>query len=268
MIRRSAFLAVTAAVVVSAPHAARGAAVSVGFDGRTTIPVVRARAGGRELLMAFDTASPNSVLAAALAGGPASVLSGVTIGGAALRDHPLTIGPLDRWNALVGFALDGVLGYEAFRDQAVTIDYRRGRLVFPDTYPEGEGTAITWLRYDERSPQLITFGELSVDGFPAVAVLDTMMSKIAVIFEGKIADLAIDNDLRARPYDYAGEALKPGRVGSIRLGTTTLAASVHLYSADARANVPATEIALIAGDALFAKRALTIDIPGSRLIVG
>lgn len=272
--RRSAFVAATSAAALFAPSAARAArtpSAGASLDGRTPIPVVRARAGARELLVAFDSAMPNSMLSiasAAALGIAGSTLAGLAIGTTPLRDHPLATGALDRWNALAGFALDGVLGYEAFRDQAVTIDYRNGRLGFPDEFPDGEVTPITWLRYADGRPQLLTFDDLAVDGFPVVAVLDTMMSKSAVIFAAKVPDLAIDNDLRARPYDYAGEGLRPGRVGSIRIGTTTLATRVTVYGADARADVPASAIALIAGDALFARRALTIDIPGSRLIVG
>jgi len=267
--RRSAFVAVTTGALVAGPRAARAANAGAPFDGRTRIPVVRARAAGRDLVLAFDTGSPQSTLSQQAAGalGLGGALAGVTVAGTDLRAHPAVAGDLGKWNALAGFALDGVLGYEAFRDRVVTLDYRTGRLTFPDALPDGETTTITWLRYDDRSPQLVTFGDVTVDGFPAVAQLDTMMSKTAVIFETKLPDLAIDNDLRAPSYEYAGEVLRPGRIGSVRLGTTTLAASVHVYSADARAHVPATEISLIAGVALFARRALTLDFPGARLIV-
>jgi hypothetical protein len=267
--RRSAFVAGTAGALVAGPRAARGAPAGAPFDGRTRIPVVRARAAGRDLLFAFDTGSSQSALSQQTAGalGFAGTLAGITVAERQLHAHPAVAGDLGKWNAQVGFALDGVLGYEAFRDSVVTLDYRSGRLTFPDTLPDGETTTITWLRYDDGSPPLVTFADVTVDGFPAVAQLDTMMSKIAVIFETKFPDLAIDNDPRAPAYEYAGEQLRPGRIGSVRLGTTTLAASAHVYSADARAHVPATEISLVAGDALFARRALTLDFPGSRLIV-
>ena len=268
--RRAAFVATAAAAAVLPARTARAAPTGLTFDPRTTIPVVRARAFGREVIFAIDTGSAISVLSPPIADSlnlTAQTLPGVFLGGVALREHPMAIAQLPRWDALTGFLLDGVLGYEAFRDRAVTLDYRTGRLTFPELLPDGETTAITWLRYDDRPTPLVTFGDLKVDGFPAVAQLDTMMTKTAIVFETKLPDLAIDNDPRAPAYEYAGEPLRPGRIGSIRLGTTTLAASVHVYAADARAHVPVTEISLIAGIGLFARRALTIDIPNARLIV-
>jgi hypothetical protein len=268
--RRSAFVAGTAGALLAGPRAASAAIPGAGLDGRTAVPVLRASAGRRALVVALDTGSANSTLSPASAAAlslTGTTLRGVSIGGATLRDHPLAIAPLARWEAIAGFPLDGVLGYEAFRDRAVTLDYRNRRLTFPDILPDGEATAITWLRYDDRSSPLVTFGDVTIDGYPAVAQFDTMMTKTIVIFETKFPDLAIDNDQRAPAYAYAGEQLRPGRIGSVRLGTTTLLASVHVYSADAAANVPATEISLIAGDALF-RRAVTLDFPGSRLIVG
>jgi hypothetical protein len=268
--RRSAFVTLTAGALVAGPQAARAAIPVAGLDGRTAVPVVRARAGGRELVVAIDTGSANSTLSPASAAAlslTGTTLRGMSIGGAVLRDHPMAIAALARWEAVAGFPLDGVLGYEAFRDRAITLDFRNRRLTFPDVLPDGESTAITWLRYDDSSAPLVTFGDVTIDGFPGIAQFDTMMTKTIVIFETKFHDLAIDNDQRAQPYVYAGEQLRPGRIGSVRLGTTTIAASVHVYSADAAAHVPATGISLIAGDALFG-RAVTLDFPGSLLILG
>jgi hypothetical protein len=268
-VRRGAFVLTVAAALALRPRPVRGAVARLYFE-RAPVPVVKCRAGGRDLLLAIDTGSASSTISpqgAAAFGVSGAMLAGVTLGGTALRAHAVLVGDLGRWNTAAGFALDGALGYEAFRDRAVTFDWRAGVLSFPDLVPDGETAAVTWLRYDERSPQLITFDGLKVDGFPVAAQLDTMMSKTAVIFETKLPDLAIDNAPKAPLYDYAGAPLRGGRVGSLRLGTTTLAAGVTVYAADARAHVPAGDIAMIVGDALFARRALTLDVPNARLIV-
>jgi hypothetical protein len=278
--RRLIFLTGTAAFA-ALPARARAARTGFApFDNRTPIPVVRARLGTRELVFAIDTGdavstiSPQAADAVALARTPVAnaayaraTLSGVTLAGATLRDHPVLVTDVGNWTPLTGFGVDGSLGYEAFRDRVVTLDYLNRRLTFPDVLPDGERTKITWIKYHDRSPQLVTFDDLVIDGFPATAQFDTAMSKNAIVFTTKLPDLAVDNAPKAPPYSYDEAALAPGRVGSIKLGTTTLASPVVIYAADAHAHVPTTAIAVVVGDGLFAKRAVTLDFPGSLLIV-
>jgi hypothetical protein len=278
--RRSAFLA-AAGGTVAFPAVARAASPAFApFDNRTPIPVVRVRAGERELRFAIDTGDAVSTISPAAADAlslprvtPASAspvrttLSGLTVAGATLRAHPALVADTSSWAGLTGFPVDGSLGYEAFKDRMVTLDYVKRRLTFPDVAPDGERTAITWLQYHERSPQLVTFDDLRIDGFPATAQFDTAMSKNAIVFTTKLTDLLIDNAPNAPRYTYEEASLNPGRVGSIRLGTTTLASPVVIYAADANAHVPTTAIAVVVGDGLFAKRAVTLDFPSSTLIV-
>jgi hypothetical protein len=284
MIRRAAFIRATAGVAVAAAGAAPVCAArpaGAALDGRTRVPVVRARIGSRDLVLAVDTGDAESSLsvqaadALGLARTPVpsspfarATLRGVALAGATLRDHSVLVGDVSNWTPLVGFAVDGSLGYEAFRDRVVTIDYRNGRLFFPDALPDGESTPITWLKYHERSPQLVTFDGLMIDGFPATAQLDTAMRKNAIVFTTKLPELLIDNAPKDPLYTYEGATLVPGKVGSVRLGTTTLAApSVVVYSADAKAHVPTTAISVVVGDELFKRRAVTLDFPNSTLIV-
>ena len=282
--RRSRFLAATGACAAAAVPwsvlAARPTADAL--EGRALVPVVRVRTGAHELVMAIDTGDPQSTLspqAAALlaltgmpvAGAPRmqrSTLSGVQIGTTTLRDHPVFItDDVARMRPDAGYPIDGSLGFEAFKDRALTIDYAAGRVLFPTVIPEGETTPITWLKYHDRSPQLITFDGLSIDGFPVTAQFDTFMSKNAIVFITKLPDLAVDPDQRAPRYTYEEAPLSPGRVGSLKLGNTLLAAHPLVYAADAKAHVPTTAIAAVLGDALFARRAVTIDFVNSNLIV-
>jgi Aspartyl protease len=278
--RRSVFVASAAA---AAAFPVRGNAAPSGFapfDNRTPIPVVRVRAGERELRFAIDTGNDLSTISAAAADAlslpraapasaspPQATLSGLTVAGATLRPHTALVTGVGSWAGLTGFPVDGSLGYEAFGDRAITLDYVKRRLTFPETAPDGERTAITWLRYGDGSPRVVTFEALMIDGFPATAQFDTAMSKNAIIFITKLTDVLIDNAPNAPRYDYAGTSLSPGRVGSIRLGTTTLASPVVVYQADASAHVPTSAIAVVVGDGLFAKRAVTLDFPGSTLII-
>jgi hypothetical protein len=279
--RRSRFLIGTGTLAVAAPGLAGAAArPGTGFEPRSAVPVVRVRAGARELLMAVDTGDAVSMLspaagavvanarADASTGRSRGTLSAVTLAGTTLRDHDAVIADVSSWAALTGLAVDGSLGYDAFRDRVVTLDFANRRLLFPDQLPDGERTEITWLQYDERSPKLVTFDGLSIDGFPATAQLDTGMSKNAIVFTTKLADLLIDNAPRDPVYVYESATLIPGKVGSVRLGTTTLAASgVLVYLAGANAHVPTTAISAVVGDRLFSKRAVTLDFPNSVLIV-
>jgi hypothetical protein len=281
--RRSTFCAAAGALAAAAVPWPVGAARSGGvLEGRAAVPVVRARIGTHELVLAIDTGdgvstlSPQAADALGLArtpvpGGAAAgaTLHGVELAGTTLRDHAVVVSDaaVAELRGFAGFAVDGSLGYEAFKDRVVTIDYPAGRLTFPEVMPDGEITPITWLKYHDRSPQLVTFDGLNVDGFPVTAQLDTMMSKNAILFTTKLPDLAIDAELRAPNYRYEEATLRPGRVGSLRLGVTLLAAHPIVYAADATAHVPTTAIAAVVGDALFAKRAVTLDFPGSTLIV-
>ncbi len=281
MMRRSTFCAAAGTLVAAGvPWPVRAARTGGALEARAAVPVVRARIGAHELALAIDTGdglstlSPQAADALGLARTPtpggstaAATLHGVELAGATLRDHPAVISDVAGLRGLAGFAVDGALGYEAFKDRVVTINYAAGRLLFPDVMPDGEITPITWLKYHDRSPQLVTFDGLSVDGFLVTAQLDTMMSKNAILFTTKLLDLAIDPEMRAPAYTYEEAALRPGRVGSLRLGVTVLAAQPLIYAADATAHVPTTAIAAVVGDALFAKRAVTIDFPGSTLIV-
>jgi len=278
--RRLRFLAAASATVAAAAAAAPArAARPDGYDleRHALVPVVRATVAGHTLVLAIDTGDAVSTLSApaAAAIGLAPVapsasdatLRGVRLGATPLRDHRVEIADVGGLRMLAGYAIDGSLGYEAFKDRALTIDYPNWRVGFPESLPEGETTPITWLKYHDRSPQLVTFDGLNIDGFPVSAQLDTFMSKNAIVFTGKLPDLAVDPDPRAPRYSYEESPLSPGRVGSLKLGQTLLAANVLVYAADAKAHVPTTAIAVVVGDALFAKRALTLDFVNSSLTV-
>jgi hypothetical protein len=279
--RRSTFCATAGAAAAAAmPWPVRAARVADRLEARAVVPVVRVHLKGRELVMAIDTGdavstlSPQATAALGLTATPIPgtsvarlTLGGVEFAGTVLREHTAIVADVAHVREDAGFPVDGTLGYEAFKDRAITLDYAGGRVTFPEQLPDGESTPITWLKYHDRSPQLVTFDGLVVDGFPVTAQLDTMMSKNAILFTGKLTDLAIDPDLRAPPYTYEEAALRPGRVGSLRLGSTLLAAQPLVYAADATAHVPTTAIAAVVGDALFAKRAVTLDFPGSTLVV-
>jgi hypothetical protein len=281
--RRSTFCAAAAGLAAAAVPWPVRARPGSGLEGRAAVPVVRARIGPHEVVLAIDTGNGSSTLSSraadllGLAHAPIPVgaaagatLRGVELAGATLRDHAAVLifdDAVAELRGLANYAIDGSLGYDAFKDRAVTIDYAGGRLLFPEVMPDGEITPITWQKYTDRSPQLVTFDGLNVDGFPVTAQLDTMMSKNAIIFTTKLPDLAVDAELRAPNFRYEEATLRPGRVGSLRLGVTLLAAHPIVYSADASAHVPTTAIAVVVGDALFSKRAVTIDFPGSALIV-
>jgi hypothetical protein len=282
-VRRADFLvsAGVAAFAACVPVCGSARSAAVGLEGRSAVPVVRARAGARELVLLIDTGHPESMLsvqaadALGLARTPApnaafarATLSGVTVAQTVLRDHPVLVGDVSSSTAAVGSPVDGSLGYQAFRDRVVTIDFRNRRLAFPDTLPDGEATAITWLKFDDASPELVTFDGLMIDGFPATAQLDTSVSKYVIIFTTKLPDVAIDNAPKDPLYTYRGVTLPPGKVGSVRLGVTTLRApGVVVYGAGAEAHVPTSAIAAVAGSGLFARRAVTLDFPNSALIV-
>ena len=279
--RRTDFLVGSAALAAATPLAARAASAGAGFDPRTPIPVVRARIGGRDVTFVIDTGYDLSTLAPHTADAiglartavpnvtdyTRATLSGVALGGATLRDHGALVTDVSNWKDLAGFDVDGSLGYGAFSDRAITLDYVNRRLTFPGVLPDGETTAITWMKYHEHSPKLVTFEGLSIDGFPATTQFDTAMSKNVIVFTTKLPDLAVDSAPNAPPYTYEEAALRPGHVGSVRLGSTLLGANLVVYAAGADAHVPTTAIAAIAGDGLFAHRAVTLDYPGSRLIV-
>jgi hypothetical protein len=275
--RRSTFCAATGAFAAAAiGRPARATSSAADLDVRT-IPIVRARLGARVLHLAIDTRNAVSTLSVGVAGelgpqrglvaGAFTTLSGITLGGVALRDHRAVVADIADLAREAGVAVDGALGYDAFGDRAITLDYRLGRLSFPDVLPDGESTPITWLRGGDAPQRLITFDGLVIDGFPVVAQLDTLVTKNAIVFAAKVPDLAIDNEPRAPLYAYAGTQLPPGRVGSLRLGSTLLAAQPIVYVADARTRAPAAAVAVIIGDALLGKRVVTLDFPGSTLTV-
>jgi hypothetical protein len=276
--RRSTFCAAAgalAAATVGRPAHAAGAAAAE-LDART-IPVVQARLGGRVVHLVIDTRNAASTISLDLAGrlgpqrglaaGAQTTLTGVSVAGVVLRDHPALVADVGELAREAGSPVDGALGYEAFSDRAITLDYRAGRLTFPDALPDGETTPITWLHDGDASPRLVTFDGLVLDGFPVVAQLDTLVDTNAIVFAAKIPDLAIDNERRAPFYTYEQTPLAPGRIGSIRLGSTLLVAQPVVYIADARTRAPATSVVVVAGDGLLAKRAVTLDFAGSTLTV-
>lgn len=275
--RRSTFCAAAGALGAATLGRPAYAARAAGADLDTrTIPIVQARLGERALRLAIDTRNAASTISLDLAGrlgpqrglaaGAQTTLTGVSIGGVVLRDHrALVVGA--ELARVAGSAIDGTLGYEAFSDRAITLDYRGGRLAFPDTLPDGETVPITWLHDGDAPSRLVTFEGLVLDGFPVVAQLDTLVAVNAIVYAAKIPDLAIDNERRAPLYTYEQTPLVPGRIGSIRLGSTLLAAQPVVYIAEAAMRAPAAGVTVVIGDALLAKRAVTLDFPGSTLTV-
>lgn len=138
------------------------------FDLRDGRAYVAARIGERALTFLVDPAGANVIAprraaelglardaaAGAAAGVPVVRPAAVELGGFTLRDAPFHLLELERWRAIEGEPIDGVLGAEAFERVVLTLDYaaRLLTLTEPGAFRAPERATRLPLRFVEGLP--------------------------------------------------------------------------------------------------------------------
>ena len=262
------------------------------------VPIVEVDVGGsRPAKMVFDTGNTTIALdverARALGidvpesakvsiGTPPNVvtlyhlrLPHVQIDGLRLNDVAVVAGDITAGVRRYGFDVDGSLGFGAFKNYVVQLDYASRTLLVADAAPSNASTnaatstPITWLKYQPRGPLLVTFDGLKIDGVSLVAQLDTFLAANAIVFSPKTPQLGVlPSAANAKPIFYEESTLRPAQCSDISLGSLRLGgAAPVIYVADKGAHVPTTDISAVVGNGLLAGRVLTLDFPKSTLTV-
>ena len=187
----------------------------------------------------------------------------------------LAVAPVRKSLQAIGLDCDGLLGYGALKDRVVQIDYPSRHLRFLDAadakaaLAHGQSFAISWKKYWSKSPDLVTVDDVQVDGHRLCAQIDTALRFSAILFSTKLTWLKSDPAPGIAPVRYEDADLSPARIsGGLTLGDYRLGNDVQVYVAGADAHVPETDLSVVLGTAFFRNTVLTLDFPGSRLIVG
>lgn len=187
----------------------------------------------------------------------------------------LAVAPVRKSLQAIGLNCDGLLGYGALKDRVVQIDYPSRRLRFLNAadakaaLARGQSFAISWKKYWSKSPDLVTVDDVQVDGHRLCAQVDTALRFSAVLFSTKLTWLRSEPATGVATVRYEEADLPPARItGGLALGDRRLGSDVTVYIAGADAHVPETDLSVILGTAFFQNTVLTLDFPGSRLMVG
>lgn len=269
-----------------------------GVDLSDGVPIVEVDVGGsRPARMVFDTGNTALALdierarglgidlpasAKESRGAPPNVFSlyrlrlpHLQLGGTRLNDvAAIAIDLTAEVRRSYGFDVDGSLGYGAFKEYIVQLDYAGRTMLVTQATPSDTRSGaihvpITWLKYQPQSPLLVTFDGLSIDGINLVAQLDTFLAAKAIVFSTKTPRLgALPTATNAKPIIYEEATLRPAQCSAISLGSLRLGGTAPLiYVADEHAHVPTTEISAVVGNGLLTGRVLTLDFPKSTLSV-
>ncbi|HEY3295434.1 MAG TPA: aspartyl protease family protein [bacterium] len=119
----------------------------------------------------------------------------LNVGGVYIDSIPAMTVDLSLSSRYIGLPLHGVLGYSFFQNRIVQIDYRRHVVRLyddrPDVDPGRNGVTVPMMMIEGETTPLIH--DLTVDGTPLDAGIDTGSSFSFLLFPATVAALGLDN---------------------------------------------------------------------------
>jgi hypothetical protein len=164
---------------------------------------------------------------------------------------------------------DGILGYNAFHDRLVQLDYRHqqvrvsGPLTADVKCPDFCGDTHTVDFAKDDPPVLVTTG-FSVDGKPMTAKIDPLYTGTILIYTAAVPKLDLQtasgvNATEFFPYTDGGVAMREGRAKLESFGSKSMARNAALFFAVPQMQAPAAGIDGTVGAGLLTGHVVYVD---------
>ena len=277
------------AFLISAPVLAKSKPVSIPFttnsDGMVILPATIGGTLSAHLI--FDTGAGLDILAPSLIekvhGKPAGQFTGFRMTGERL-DIPLfvvpefSVGPMEKKNALVGswdlldkMHLDGIVSLNDFRQQPVTFDFVNNVVIFETTnsLPQrhAASTSASMKFDDQRGITLDVFADFLIGDQPGQCEIDTG-SPSATVSSRYMARLGVEKDGKGvRKIERRTVAGGMQTRYDTSLPQISLAEAPQISLAPAPASFSDIIYDCVVGLDFWSGKALTVDIPGRKILV-
>jgi hypothetical protein len=168
---------------------------------------------------------------------------------------------------------DGSLAYVAFKDRAVTLDYRRRVITVsgPGAHvaaPEHTGT-MTFPTFGKKGPPIVATTGFAVNGQPITVQVDTLYTGSLLIYPTSVAKLGVNSQAAATrrrrfPFTDGGVDMIEGRALRESFAGTSLLTNAPLYFATPQVHLPDGMFDGTVGAQLFAGHRVTFDFHANR----
>lgn len=205
------------------------------------------------------------------AGRENSILNGVRLGKASLGDIPVVVADIasSMKNKQLPQA-DGILGYSAFHDRLLEMNYKHQTLQVSDPLTANQpcprfcGNITTSNFGKNKVPVLVTTG-FSVNGKPLTARFDTLVSGTILIYPGSIAKLGLQPENSSaipQPMQFTdGEtSVRESNARTESFGSKALAHNAALFFATLPPEAPDGPIEGTVGVGLLSGHIIYIDL--------
>lgn len=198
-------------------------------------------------------------------------LAGATLGNASLGDIQAQTADLAaKVEKKQMPAADGVLGYSAFHDRLVQLDYRRQQVrvsgpLTVDTKCPGFCGDISTVDFAKDDPPVLVTTGFSVDGKPIAARIDPLYTGTLVIYSAAIPKLDLQtasgvNATELFPYTDGGVSMREGKAKVEAFGSKSMARNAPLFFAVPQMQAPSAAIDGTVGAGLLIGHVVTIDL--------
>jgi Aspartyl protease len=294
-IRYVLLLCIAVAMGGVAPLSAQAAATGVPLLNCSGLPCVDITvAGGKHLKMLIDTGNANSVLDRAIAEGmginlqpvngpdgkpypgyASGTVTHVRVGDEELGDLEMLVVKLqpsiDKGNMP---AADGTLAYTAFKDRALTIDYKNHRvnvsgvLKVDASCPQSCGT-ITNPTFGKQGPPIVVTTGFRLNGKPLTMQIDTLYEGTMLIYPTSVDKLGLtaqQNTSKTRMFAFTdgGVPMKESTASKESFENELLRRNATLYFATPKVHLPDGMFDGTVGNELFLGHVLTLDFHANR----
>lgn len=234
--------------------------------------------GGKHLRMLIELGDGDTIVDSAvaknlgLAVGPESaVLEGARIGSASLGDIQVQLEDLaSKIQKKQMPPADGVLGYNAFHDRLVQVDYKHQALRVSEPLTvevrcSGFCGTLTMVDFAKNDPPVLITTGFAVNGKPIAAKIDTLHTGTMLIYLAAIAKLDLQtqsgvNAIQFFNYMEGGVAMREGKAKTEAFGSKALGHNAALFFAVPQMHQPDGSVDGTVGAGLLTGHVLYIDL--------
>ena len=163
--------------------------------------------------------------------------------------------------------VDGSLGYAAFKDSVLRLDYLHHRMTVSPAAAAGQTckeSKVSLVHFGEKGPPIVVATGFEVNGKPVTAQVDTLYSGTMLIYPTSVAKLGLEAESKSTvaetfPYTDGSVEMMRAKAKTVRFGGRALEKDGALYFAGPKVHLPGDVFDATVGDALLRGHVLTVD---------
>jgi hypothetical protein len=162
---------------------------------------------------------------------------------------------------------DGSLGYSAFTDKVLTLDYVHHRMKISPAPAAGQAckqSKVSLITFGAKGPPIVVATGFEVNGKPVTAQVDTLYSGTLLVYPTSVAKLGLDVESKSTdavtfPYTDGSVEMMRAKAKTVGFGGRVLEKDGALYFAGPKVHLPGDLFDATVGDALLRGHVLTVD---------